>query len=60
MMTPGLPHLLRIELEANHDGEVSEVVHFHTSAFDWMIPVRATVRPNAEKKAGEEEDRPGA
>jgi hypothetical protein len=25
-----------------------------------MIPVRATVRPNAEKKAGEEEDRPGA
>jgi hypothetical protein len=44
MMAPGLPHLLKIELEAARDVNVSEVVRFHTSDFEWMIPLEARVK----------------
>jgi hypothetical protein len=59
MIAPGLPHLLKIELDGLQEGHVSEDVQFHTPVFDLTIPVDgvivSTARPPA--KLSEEEEK---
>jgi hypothetical protein len=48
VMTPGLPQLVRIELNASKEGVVAESLEFRTPNFHMSVPLRAAIRRHAE------------